>query len=96
MGLPSSYDNIAAFAEAVQQTQGRLGNTVILLFDADIARLTGHMVAERIEPRTAVISLDGIRLDGLNYVDLGTPVVPSGVVPVVVKTLLFRPVALGA
>jgi ethanolamine utilization protein EutA len=39
----------------------------------------------------AVIAIDGIELHPFDYVDIGPPVQPANVVPVVIKSLLFPP-----
>ena len=37
----------------------------------------------------ALVSIDGVQLHDLDYVDIGAMMTPPGVVPVVIKSLLF-------
>jgi len=36
-----------------------------------------------------IVSIDGVELQELDYVDVGALIAPPGVVPVVIKSLLF-------
>jgi len=49
------------------------------------------ILAAEAGPGVDVISLDGIATGELNYVDIGAKLGKAGVVPVMVKSLLFRP-----
>jgi ethanolamine utilization protein EutA len=40
-----------------------------------------------------VLTLDGLDLGDLDYIDIGAPQPPSGVVPVIVKSLVFPPIS---
>jgi ethanolamine utilization protein EutA len=37
-----------------------------------------------------LVTLDGLELGDLDYIDVGTPIQPSGIVPVIVKSLVFQ------
>lgn len=60
---------------------------VVILLEADFAKALG-MTLQGLIPDTAVICLDNIKARDGDYVDIGKPV--SSVVPVVVKTLIFK------
>lgn len=60
---------------------------VIVLLEADFAKALG-MTLQRLLPGKKVICLDKIAAHDGDYVDIGNPV--SSVVPVVVKTLIFK------
>jgi ethanolamine utilization protein EutA (predicted chaperonin) len=40
-----------------------------------------------------VLTLDGLDFGDLDYIDIGAPQPPSGVVPVIVKSLVFPPIS---
>jgi ethanolamine utilization protein EutA len=64
---------------------------LILMVDRDVARLLGHLLEHELGVARAVIAIDGIELHPFDYVDIGAPVQPANVVPVVIKSLLFPP-----
>lgn len=62
---------------------------IVLVFDADIGKLVGSLLAQEIGVGQKVISIDGIDLQDFDFVDIGEEL-PAGVVPVVIKSLIFR------
>jgi ethanolamine utilization protein EutA len=60
-------------------------NTLVLIFDLDIAKLVGHAFSEDLP----VICVDGIEVGDLDYVDIGEQIAYSETVPVVLKNLVF-------
>jgi len=67
---------------------------VVLAVDGDLGLSLGRILAEEVDLRAAVVALDELQLRELDFVDVGTVLQPAGVVPVVVKSLLFeRPAA---
>lgn len=60
----------------------------VVLIDQHVAAELGPMLEEL--PRAgALLCLDGLHLSSLDYLDVGKRIEPSGVVPVVIKSLLF-------
>jgi ethanolamine utilization protein EutA len=61
------------------------------MIDGDVGRSMGHVMDHELEGAGAhnVVSIDGVQLDDFDYVDLGQMLTPPGVVPVVIKSLLF-------
>jgi len=57
--------------------------------DSDIARTLGHILEDELGLARPVLALDGIRLREFDYVDVGEVISPAGVVPVIVKSLIF-------
>jgi len=93
-----SYHFLEALAKGMERAwaalppqRGASSRPRILIFDEDIGRLAGRILAAEVGPGVDVISLDGIATGELNYVDIGAKVGKAGVVPVMVKSLLFRP-----
>ena len=68
--------------------QASRGAALILMIDRDVGRLLGHILEHEMG-LAGVISIDGVQLRELDYVDIGELIQPSEVVPVVIKSLLF-------
>jgi ethanolamine utilization protein EutA len=60
-----------------------------VVVDADIAHSLGAILREETGLRRELIVLDGVELSELDYVDIGRYQDPPGVLPVVIKSLLF-------
>ena len=70
------------------------GHPLMLIGEADCAGLIGIHCQEEIKVGVPVISVDGIALSELDFVDIGALLETSGAVPVVIKSLVF-PVSSG-
>jgi len=66
------------------------GQPLVLVFDADIAKLVGNIIDKEIRPGTGVVSIDGIDLKDFDFVDVGAELPEAKAVPVVIKSLIFR------
>ena len=64
-------------------------NSIVLIFDIDIANLVGSILAERLGSSKDIICVDGIEVGDLDYIDIGAEIEASRTVPVVVKNLVF-------
>lgn len=62
---------------------------LVLLIDGDIGETLGHLLQHELHFSPALLSVDGLQLQALDYVDIGELLQPSGVVPIVIKSLLF-------
>jgi len=65
------------------------GRPLVLALEADLGRSLGAILAEELAVAADIICIDGVELMELDYVDIGRPVLPANVVPVVVKSLAF-------
>ena len=65
------------------------GNPLVLVSDGDIGGLVGLHLREELGLTSPVVSIDGIELRELDYVDVGELIPSSGAVPVVIKSLVF-------
>lgn len=65
------------------------GTPLVLAIDADIGRSLGQVLVEEFAPDARIAALDGLDLRELDYLDVGEVLRPSGVVPVVIKSLAF-------
>ncbi len=66
------------------------GFPLVLVFDADIGRLVGHILSQEFKIPSEVLSIDGIELQDFDFVDIGELMPEAQVVPVVIKSLVFR------
>jgi ethanolamine utilization protein EutA len=64
---------------------------LILVIDGDIAKVMGNILEYELKVLRPVVSVDGVQLDELDFVDIGTLIEPAYVVPIVIKSLLFTP-----
>ena len=65
------------------------GTPLFLVFDMDVAKSLGGMLKEELGIPHNVIAIDGIDVGDLDYVDIGSPMGASEVIPVTVKSLMF-------
>lgn len=65
------------------------GEPLILVFEHDIAKVTGNLIRNSLTDR-AIISIDSVKVEQNDFIDMGKPLMDGLVVPVVVKTLIFN------
>lgn len=90
----ASYQRLAAMAKAIVtaadvRRQDADSTLLVLVVYADIAQSLGAILKEETGLRRDLIALDGIELTELDFIDIGQYLNPPGVVPVVIKSLLF-------
>ncbi len=62
---------------------------LLMIIDGDIGKTFGHLLHHELNLPGDLISIDGVQVQELDYVDVGEPISPPGVVPIVIKSLLF-------
>jgi ethanolamine utilization protein EutA len=90
-GAPS-YERISAFARGVTLALKRTleqRRPVYLILDGDVAQTVGAILKDDWGIASEVLVLDGIALRDFDYIDLGRIRMPSGTVPVTIKSLVF-------
>jgi ethanolamine utilization protein EutA len=85
------YGELRALGEGVVAGLGPRSGATVLAFDRDIARLVGHLMVEELRVSRDLVAVDELELGTFDYVDVGEPLPVSGVIPVVIKSLVFRP-----
>ena len=80
------HARIRALADRIAASTGR--RPLVVAIDGDIAATLGAILRDELQ-FAGVITLDGLDLGDLDYIDVGAPQPPSGVVPVIVKSLVF-------
>ena len=85
-------DQEEAIGKAIIQALGA-GSTspelLVLMIDGDIGKTLGRIMHYELDLTRPLIAIDGVQLKELDYVDIGELMTPPGVVPVVIKSLLF-------
>ncbi len=67
----------------------RHGGALVLVGDGDIGGLVGIHLHSELKLAQTVVSIDGIVLQELDFIDIGALLETSGAVPVVIKSLVF-------
>jgi ethanolamine utilization protein EutA len=66
------------------------GLPLVLMVDGDIGMSLGRIIRGEIAPSANVIAIDGVQLKQFDYVDIGRIIDATNVVPVIIKSLLFK------
>jgi ethanolamine utilization protein EutA len=74
---------------ALPQSLGA-GLPLILLIDGDIGMSRGRVIRHEVAPEADVIAVDGVQLKQFDYVDIGRMIEVTNVVPIIIKSLLFK------
>ena len=88
----ASYARLDAFCQGIQMGLDAMiakGKPVVLVGEADCAGLIGIHCQEERHFGVPVISVDGVTLTELNFVDIGEMLETSGAVPEVIKSMVF-------
>jgi ethanolamine utilization protein EutA len=91
--LGPSYPLIRTLAEGLvhgMKAHVDEGQPLVLVFDADIAKLMGNIIERELIPGAGIISIDGIDLKDFDFIDIGQELPDAKAVPVVIKSLIFR------
>ena len=86
------YSRLISAAKAIKAAvapEGKRTNMLCLMIDGDVGRTMGRLLQDEAGVEGPVVSIDGVQLQELDYVDVGELISPPGVVPVVIKSLLF-------
>jgi ethanolamine utilization protein EutA len=73
---------------ALKPHQDRI-KLLLLMIDGDVGKTFGRLMHRELNWPGKIVSIDGVELQELDYVDVGALIAPPGVVPVVIKSLLF-------
>jgi ethanolamine utilization protein EutA len=73
----------------VTAPDGRRAEPLVLLIDGDVGKTVGHLLSDELGFTGGLVSIDGVDMNELDYVDVGEMVTPPGVIPLVIKSLVF-------
>src|SRR6516165_2507806 len=77
-----------AIVDGLRPAQERI-KLLLLAIDGDIGKTFGRLMHRELDWPGKIVCLDGVELHELDYIDVGELIAPPGVVPVVIKSLLF-------
>jgi ethanolamine utilization protein EutA (predicted chaperonin) len=83
------HARIEAVGKGIVRALGAREDLLILMIDGDVGKTFGHLLQEELGFSGRLISIDGVDLQELDFVDVGELYEPPGVVPVVIKSLVF-------
>ncbi len=86
------YSRLHALADGIRRAvapNGKRRDMLLLMIDGDIGKTMGNLLHRELDLPGDLVSIDGVQLQELDYVDVGEMITPPGVVPVVIKSLLF-------
>lgn len=86
------YARVAAAGRAIAAAvapDGQRREPLLLMIDGDVGKTFGQFLRDELELEGDLVSIDGVQLQELDFVDIGALISPPGVVPVVIKSLLF-------
>lgn len=89
---PPRYARLRTLAEGISNGLRRSAcrpATVVVLTSGDIAASLGGLLAEEVPADASMLCLDHIETQPFDYVDVGPPIPPAGVFPLVIKSLVF-------
>ena len=85
-GNVGGYDSLSSLAEKI--VQGTDGRAVYVCLETDAAKALGQKLSLLLPKETPCLCIDGVKLTGESFLDVGLPVGPA--FPVVVKTLVMQ------
>ena len=88
----ATFHRLDAFCRAVAEGMSAVlaqGHPLLLVGEADCGGLIGIHCHEELHLKSPVLSIDGITLKELDFIDIGAMLETSGAVPVVIKSLVF-------
>jgi ethanolamine utilization protein EutA len=86
------YATLRRIADAVSSAHvgsSRRESPLMLVMEADIGASLGSILTQEVGLSNGVVAIDGIELSDLDFIDIGEPIHPTNVVPVVIKSLIF-------
>ena len=92
LGGDPEFSRLEAMGRAIIDALGAGATSpelLVLMIDGDIGKTLGRLLRYELDLIRPLISIDGVQLKELDYVDIGELLTPPGVVPVVIKSLLF-------
>ena len=88
-----SFRHVQGIAEAIasaMQPVTAKGLPTVVVTERDLAKVLGQSIRAQTGAERGFICIDGISVQGGDYVDIGAPAAGGTVLPVVVKTLVFH------
>ena len=87
------YGELMRVAQTIRAATAHDGERMaplVVLIDGDVGKTIGHLLRDELGLTCELISIDGVDLRDFDFVDIGEIVTPPGVIPLVIKSLIFR------
>jgi ethanolamine utilization protein EutA len=86
-----NFDKLRNLAEAIVEASdlAKLSYPFVIVCEDDIGKALGVIIKNLVGNEKPVISIDQLTIKEGDYIDIGKPLYDGGVVPVVLKTLVF-------
>jgi ethanolamine utilization protein EutA len=62
---------------------------LVIILENDAAKVLGQTINKKLSRKENIVSLDSIKVNNGDYIDIGKPLAKGKVVPVIIKTLIF-------
>src|SRR5262249_15932502 len=88
-----SHERLDAVAARICAALPRTGDEnmpLVLLIAGEVGKSLGARVLNEVAPAAEVIAIDAVQLKEFDYVDIGSVIEPINVVPIIIKSLLFK------
>ena len=88
-----SFGEITEVAKGIVEGAAPLyqgGMPLVVVVEHDMAKVLGQSINNLLDYRYPVLCIDAIRVDNGDYIDIGKPIANGSVLPVVIKTLVFK------
>lgn len=85
----TSFLAIRNLAMAIYSGWKDVEATLVVISEKDIAKILGQSLHVLSEGKLKFISIDSVNVKDGDYIDIGRPITDDGVVPVIIKTLVF-------
>lgn len=88
-----SFIQVGELAGAIMEGLAPLlkaGHPLVTVSENDLAKVLGQTIRARLPGNRNFICIDAVRVSGGDYIDIGSPAAGGTVLPVVVKTILFK------
>jgi ethanolamine utilization protein EutA len=86
---PPTHARLAALGRGIVAFAGGHAEPLLLVIDGDVGQSLGRLLDRELGLDRPMVAVDGIELADLDFVDVGELLNPPGVLPVVIKSLLF-------
>ncbi len=88
-----SFKEITEVAQGIVEGAAPIyqgGMPLVVVVEHDMAKVLGQSINSLLDYRYPVLCIDAIRVDQGDYIDIGKPIANGSVLPVVIKTLVFK------